>query len=188
MALSHNSFMRGYYTIYQQAPRVQTVDKADLAGFCVAWVDCVLQHHHYEETELFPIPNKAAGRTDLMAGAVHRLETFYGGMEEVKKYLLNRSGNFSGKEVVRIMESFQEKLYSHLKAEPGEIVALAKYNTPDKPVDILGIADAADKFPAHPSSPLLLLPLPQSLLLLPLLPLPVSGNQRLTSTTQARNK
>lgn len=152
MALSHNAFIRGYNTIYQQAHRVQNpADKADFAGYCVAWVDCVLQHHHYEETELFPILNKAAGRTDLMAGAVHQHEAFYSGMEELKKYLLERGADFSSREVVRIMESFQEPLYSHLKAEPGEIVALAKYSTPDKPVDILDIADAAGEFPAHPS-------------------------------------
>lgn len=36
-------------------------------------------------------------------------------------------------------------LHSHLKAEPGAFVALPVYITPGKPVDILGIADAAGK-------------------------------------------
>lgn len=43
------------------------------------------------------------------------------------------------------MDLFKEPLYDHLKAEPGEIVALTKYSTTDKPIDILGIADAAGK-------------------------------------------
>lgn len=147
MALSHNAFIRGYNSIYQQAPRIQSLaDKVDFAGYCVAWVDCVLQHHHYEETELFPNLNKAAGQKDLMTGAVHQHEAFYGGMEELKKYLLEKGGDFSSREVIRIMESFQEPLYNHLKAEPGEIVALAKYSTAEKPIDILGIANTAGEF------------------------------------------
>lgn len=43
------------------------------------------------------------------------------------------------------MDSFMEPLYNHLKAEPGEIVALSKYHTAEHPIDILGIADAAGK-------------------------------------------
>lgn len=146
MVLSHNAFIRGYNSIFQQAPRVQSpTDKTEFVGYCVAWVDCVLQHHHYEETEFFPNLNKAAGQRDLMAGAVHQHEAFYGGMEQLKKYLLDKGAEFSSREVIRIMESFQEPLYSHLKAELGEIVALAQYNTPEKPVDILGIANTAGK-------------------------------------------
>lgn len=41
------------------------------------------------------------------------------------------------------MDSFMEPLYSHLKAEPSETVALPKHNAPEKPIDILGIADVA---------------------------------------------
>lgn len=43
------------------------------------------------------------------------------------------------------MDSFMEPLYSHLKAEPGEVVAFSRYNTAEHPIDILGIADAAGK-------------------------------------------
>jgi hypothetical protein len=71
MALSHNSFIRGFNSIYQQAPRIQlATDRSDFVGYCLAWVDCIDQHHHYEETEFFPALEKAAGKTGLMAGAV----------------------------------------------------------------------------------------------------------------------
>lgn len=69
MALSHNAFIRGFNSIYQQAPRVPDADKLDFAGYCIAWHDCVHQHHHYEETELFPNLDKAAGKTGLMRTA-----------------------------------------------------------------------------------------------------------------------
>lgn len=100
MALSHNAFIRGFNSIYQQAPRVeQSADKTDFVGYCLAWIDCVLAHHHYEETELFPNINKAAGKTDLMASAVHQHEAFYSGMEQLKSYLEEKGDAFSGAEV-----------------------------------------------------------------------------------------
>ncbi|KAI1427697.1 hypothetical protein F5Y12DRAFT_736499 [Xylaria sp. FL1777] len=70
MVLSHNAFIRGFNSIYQQAPRVQAADKADFVGYCLAWHDCVEAHHRFEETELFPAINKACGRTELMSTAV----------------------------------------------------------------------------------------------------------------------
>jgi len=146
MALSHNAFIRGFNSIYQTAPRLTLpADKKDFVGYCLAWVDCVSTHHHYEETELFPNINKAAGQTGLMAGAVHEHEIFHGGMEKFKSYLLNKSHNFNSDELIAIMDSFKEPLWNHLKAEPPAIVALAKYSTPDKPIPVLEIADAAGK-------------------------------------------
>ncbi|KAK7957720.1 hypothetical protein PG988_012568 [Apiospora saccharicola] len=126
MALSHNAFIRGFNSIYQQAPRLElTSDKASFVGYCLAWVDCVVTHHHYEETELFPNIDKAAGQRGLMNGAVHEHEAFYGLLE--------------------IMDSFKDALHSHLKSEPPAIAALAKYSTAEKPIDILVIAETAGK-------------------------------------------
>lgn len=59
----------------------------------------MLVHHHYEETEFFPNVNIAAGETDLMAGAVHQHEAFYGGMEQLRTYLEDMGAWFSGVEV-----------------------------------------------------------------------------------------
>ncbi|KXX77176.1 Iron-sulfur cluster repair protein DnrN [Madurella mycetomatis] len=146
MALSHNAFIRGFNSIYQQAPRIhQPADKADFVGCCLAWVDCVATHHQYEETELFPNIDKTAGKKGLMDSAVHEHEAFQGGLERFKKYLLDKGPDFSSTELVALMDDFKEALHSHLKSEPPAILALAKYNTPDTPIDILGIADAAGK-------------------------------------------
>ncbi|OTB17082.1 hypothetical protein K445DRAFT_383028 [Daldinia sp. EC12] len=146
MAISHNSFIRGFNSIYQQAPRVQQpADRYDFVGYCLAWIECVAAHHHYEETDLFPNIDKAAGRKGLMDNAVHEHEAFYGGMDRMKSYLLEKNADFSSTELIEIMDSFKEALHSHLRAEPSAIVALAKYSTPENPIDILGIADAAGK-------------------------------------------
>lgn len=146
MALSHNAFIRGFNTIYQQAPRVhKPADKTDFVGYCLAWVDCVATHHHYEETELFPNIDKAAGQKGLMDGAVHEHEAFTGGLDKFRTYLQNKGADFAAAELIAIMDEFKEPLHSHLKSEPPAILALAKYNTKDTPIDILGIADAAGK-------------------------------------------
>ncbi|CAJ2506592.1 Uu.00g077780.m01.CDS01 [Anthostomella pinea] len=146
MALSHNSFIRGFNSIYQQAPRVQSsADKSDFVGYCLAWIECVATHHHYEETEFFPNVDKDAGQNGLMGQVVHEHEEFQGGMDRMKDYLLQKEADFSGDELIAIMDSFKQPLHSHLKAEPGAIVALAKYSTSDHPIDILAIAGAAGK-------------------------------------------
>jgi hypothetical protein len=150
MALSHNSIIRGFNSIFQQAPRLQTtVDRCDFVGYCLAWIACVTTLFHYEETEFFPNVNKAAGQDGLLDDAVHEHETFYGGMERMKKYLLDKGGEFSGAELLVMMDSFKDQLHDHLKSEPPAIVALAKYSTQDWPIDILGIADVAGKFIQH---------------------------------------
>ncbi|RYP20419.1 hypothetical protein DL765_002795 [Monosporascus sp. GIB2] len=128
MVLSHNSFIRGFNSIYQQAPRVPPADKADFVGYCIAWHDCVDAHHRYEETELFPNINKAASRTDLMNTAVDEHATFHGGMERMKAYLEKKRANFLAAELIAILDSFKDALYSHLKAESPSIVALKQYN------------------------------------------------------------
>lgn len=43
------------------------------------------------------------------------------------------------------MDSFKDALYSHLQSEPQQIVDLSKYSAPEKPIDILAIADVAGK-------------------------------------------
>ncbi|CAJ2508337.1 Uu.00g133630.m01.CDS01 [Anthostomella pinea] len=143
MALSHNAFIRGFNSIYQQAPRLLPGDKSDFVGYCIAWHDCVEAHHRYEEDHFFPNVNKAAGLTGLMDSAVHEHASFHDGMERFKSYLRTEGVGFSATELLAIMDSFKEPLHSHLRAEPPLIAALAKYSTHDNPIDILEIANAA---------------------------------------------
>lgn len=59
------------------------------------------------------------------------------------KFLIEKGTEFDPIELLSIMDSFQEPLRSHLVAEPPAIVDLAKYSTPERPIDILAIADSA---------------------------------------------
>ncbi|KAM0127325.1 hypothetical protein ACHAP3_008893 [Botrytis cinerea] len=152
MALSHKSFIRSFNSIYQQAPRIQSrVDKKDFLT--------VDQHHHYEDTEFFPAIEKAAGHKGLMDGAVDQhvcskkeeelsnkvAAAFHDGLERFKSYLQEKRPSFLSEELIQIMDSFSEPLYSHLKEEPQIIADLSQYNTPETPIDILAIAAEAGK-------------------------------------------
>jgi hypothetical protein len=66
-------------------------------------------------------------------------------MESFKDYLLKEGTNFQGNELVAILDSFKGPFYSHLKSEPRAILELAKYDTPETPIDIIAIAQAAGK-------------------------------------------
>ena len=54
MALLHNSILRGFNSIYNQASHIQKVDAADFIGYCLAWHKFVKSHHDDEEQNLFP--------------------------------------------------------------------------------------------------------------------------------------
>ncbi|MCJ1379737.1 hypothetical protein MMC17_002840 [Xylographa soralifera] len=151
MALSHNSFIRGFNSIYQQAPRIQSADAEDFVGYCLAWHDLVAEHHHYEETEFFVAIDKAVGEKGVMDGAVEQHAAFHDGLERFKSYLVEKGSQFSSTELLAIMDSFSEPLYSHLKAEPQQILALSRFSTPQSPIDIVAMAVEAGKKSVTPS-------------------------------------
>ena len=53
MALLHNSILRGYNSIYQQAPHLLDNDKADFIAYSLVWYKFVKSHHDDEEETLF---------------------------------------------------------------------------------------------------------------------------------------
>ena len=64
MALLHNSALRGYNSIYLQAPHVKPADYADFIGYCLTWHKFVKHHHDDEEANLFPKVLKVLGKED----------------------------------------------------------------------------------------------------------------------------
>ncbi|KAM0145856.1 hypothetical protein ACHAPG_011431 [Botrytis cinerea] len=120
-------------------PRFKTGKVTALRKFTVD------QHHHYEETEFFPAIEKAAGHKDLMNGAVDQHAAFHDGLERFQSYLQEKGPSFLSEELIQIMDSFSELLYSHLKGESQIIADLSQYNTPETPIDILAIAAEACK-------------------------------------------
>lgn len=57
MALLHNCIIRGFNSIWLQAPHIKEADKADFIGYSLTWFKFVKSHHDDEEDNLF---NKVA--------------------------------------------------------------------------------------------------------------------------------
>lgn len=69
-------------------------------------------------------------------------------MKSFKDYLVGlktRESDFDPKRFLEIMDSFSAPLYSHLKAEPQALVALSRFSSPEKPIDLEQIARVTGK-------------------------------------------
>ncbi|KAI1326590.1 hypothetical protein F5Y16DRAFT_374707 [Xylariaceae sp. FL0255] len=130
MALLHNSIFRGYNSIYQQAPNVKDVDKADFIGYSLTWHKFVKSHHDDEEVSLFPKVEDVLDDKTIWAETHKEHEAFLGGLTEFEKYLTAVSKSpldFSGTELRRIMASFQEPFETHFHNEIATIANLSSH-------------------------------------------------------------
>ncbi|KAI5195712.1 hypothetical protein E4T38_08913 [Aureobasidium subglaciale] len=114
MALLHNAILRGFNTIYLQAPHVQPEDHHAFIGYSLTWYRFVKSHHDDEEAELFP-------------------KTFLEGLTNFRDYLANlpSPASFDGNELVDIMDSFHRPFEHHFHHEVDTIACFATLpNTP----------------------------------------------------------
>ncbi len=66
------ALIRGFNSIYQQAPRLSASDYKDFTGYCLAWHRCVEQHHMHEEVNYFPEIERVRGQNGVMDGEVEQ--------------------------------------------------------------------------------------------------------------------
>jgi hypothetical protein len=67
MALLHNSIIRGFNSIYLQAPHVPDADKAAFVGYAQTWFRFVKSHHDDEEANLFTKVEEILGDDTIWA-------------------------------------------------------------------------------------------------------------------------
>ncbi|PSN71816.1 hypothetical protein BS50DRAFT_236193 [Corynespora cassiicola Philippines] len=152
MAIVHNLIIRGYNSIYKQAPHIRpNNDVPDFIGYSIAWYNMVINHHRSEEKVIFPLYEKHTGVPGLMDGDRAEHEAFYGGMEKFKEYLDSCLSSqdpktaFSGPHLVGLMDTFGSALHSHLSHEPVHLASLSKYpQIPTKEIKAAGEKDAMD--------------------------------------------
>jgi hemerythrin-like domain-containing protein len=65
MAHIHNAVLRGYNSIYLQAPYVKDGDKSAFIGYALTWFRFVKSHHDDEEMELFPKVEEQLGNKNI---------------------------------------------------------------------------------------------------------------------------
>jgi hemerythrin-like domain-containing protein len=61
MAHIHNAILRGYNSIYLQAPHVNNEDKPEFIAYAQTWFRFLKSHHDDEELELFPKVEEVVG-------------------------------------------------------------------------------------------------------------------------------
>ncbi|KAF3048481.1 hypothetical protein E8E11_009252 [Didymella keratinophila] len=136
MAHIHNAVLRGYNSIYLQAPHVEQEDKAAFVGYALTWYKFVKSHHDDEEGALFPAVAKVLGvEEDEVWGGTHREhEAFLEGLGAYEKYMegLATPGGFDGVRLRAIMEAFKEPFEAHFHSEISTITSFA--DLPSAPV------------------------------------------------------
>ncbi|KAL2137277.1 hypothetical protein VTI74DRAFT_5008 [Chaetomium olivicolor] len=143
MALLHNSILRGWNSIYHQAPIVRDQDKADFVGYCLAWFKFVKSHHDDEEASLFPKIEDLLNDKTAFEATHKEHESFLAGLADFEKYLTNLKSpaDFSGEELLRIMQSFQQPFEEHFH---NEIATISKFSDhPNAPKEATPEYDAA---------------------------------------------
>ncbi|KAG9258142.1 ZIP zinc transporter-domain-containing protein [Emericellopsis atlantica] len=138
MGLLHNAIIRGYNSIYLQAPHVQESDKADFVNYALTWYRFVKSHHDDEELNLFSRVEEILNDKQVFAETHDEHETFLGGLAEFNLYLstLESPDDLSATKLLAIMDSFQQPFEHHFHHEITTIAALADHPnapTPDSP-------------------------------------------------------
>jgi hypothetical protein len=139
MAHIHNAILRGYNTIYLQAPYIQETDKPAFIGYAQTWYRFVKSHHDDEEAELFPKVEEILDSKDIWKETREEHESFLGGLADYNAYLtsLPSPQSFNGKELQNIMSSFQTPFSHHFHHEISTIASFADHlsapapNTPE---------------------------------------------------------
>ncbi|KAI1823502.1 hypothetical protein F4861DRAFT_316928 [Xylaria intraflava] len=135
MALLHNAIFRGYNSIYQQAPHVKDAEKNDFIGYAMTWYKFVKSHHDDEEVSLFTKVEEVLDDETIWEDTAKEHESFMPGLARFGKYLrlLSSPKEFSGAELRKIMESFQEPFETHFANEISTIAGFANHSNAPKP-------------------------------------------------------
>ena len=137
MAHIHNVILRGYNSIYIQAPHVKEEDKAAFVGYAITWYKFVKSHHDDEEAELFPkVAEVLGGKDEEIWGETHKEhESFLQGLVGYEKYLsqLASPSDFDGKALCNIMDSFQQPFEHHFHSEINHISSLSALSSAPAP-------------------------------------------------------
>ena len=148
----HNTLIRGFNSIYLQAPHVNLpADIRDLLFFCAAWVKTVEHHHDTEETTLFPAIEEFAKTPGLMEGNREQHHAFTPGLEHLLRYAQTTNPEiydwFTLKE---ILDSFAPSLMKHLEDEIDTLLRLERYDSKEL-MKLWLVAENVAKGAAHPN-------------------------------------
>ncbi|XWW95316.1 hypothetical protein V2A60_003274 [Cordyceps javanica] len=145
MALVHNAMIRGFNSIYQQAPYIDEQLAPDFVRYALTWTSFVTSHHHDEEDNLFgKVAALLGGDETVWAETREEHESFIDGVAQLQTYLggLSRpASELSAGELLRLLDGLRAPLGHHLHSEVQTIAALAGH--PGAPAEGSDAAAAA---------------------------------------------
>lgn len=173
MALVHNSIIRGYNSIYLQAPHVRDEDVSDFVAYAMTWHKFVVSHHDDEEEKLFPDMVSLLGdskiwgnmkeehgmyfdassfhssytRLQVISTLTIKLESFLAGLAAFQNHLNTTDKKLRPTTLLSIMDSFAPDLETHLHNEVTTMSAMATHPAAP-PADSLRAALARDMLKA----------------------------------------
>lgn len=133
MIIIHNIIIRIINTVCLQCVNVEKSrnDVRDFVAYSMEWGKMVEEHHHTEETDVFPEIEKMTGVPGLMQANVAQHEAFTGGLHEYMGYLgkvLREEEAYSGQKLRAIVDSCMLGLHQHLDDEIDTLVRLGEYD------------------------------------------------------------
>lgn len=130
MACAHNVMIRALNAIYLQAMHIRSDQEQAFLSFAHMWYKAVEHHHRTEEVYFFPLIEKMAAEKGVMQKDTEQHDAFQPGLKEYKDYIercLSAQENYSGKELVRILDGFAPILWQHLADEIPSFISLRRY-------------------------------------------------------------
>jgi len=90
MAFAHNAMIRGINSIFNQAPHMKaTEDIADFLFFVRSWVNWVADHHHLEETMMFPSFAKIMDKAGFLQANIEKHHAFAPGLKQLQAFAID---------------------------------------------------------------------------------------------------
>ncbi|KAH7391846.1 hypothetical protein BKA66DRAFT_510421 [Pyrenochaeta sp. MPI-SDFR-AT-0127] len=134
MALLHNSILRGYNSIYLQAPHVQPTDYSDFINYALTWYKFIKAHHDAEEEDLFPKCLEILNQEDkdVWAKTHEEHEAMMPPLVKFHDYLASltaKEREFDAAHLLGLMNQIKDPLVLHLHSEIDVITALSKYGS-----------------------------------------------------------
>ena len=84
MAFAHNAMIRGINSIFNQAPYIhKDEDIADFLFFVRSWANWVGDHHHLEETLMFPSFEKVMDKPGFLQANIEQHHAFEPGLKQL---------------------------------------------------------------------------------------------------------
>jgi len=117
MAPTHNVFIHAINSIWRNAPLVKPEDEHAFAGYSLCCLAAVHNHHHSEETFLFPF-----FQTKLdMTHNIEQHEALHAGMDILEEYMTKFSLGLRdiGEKTRELLKALADPLMQHLHDDVG---------------------------------------------------------------------